>query len=484
MVFILRYFSCIALALMLVSCAGRVPTDTIRASLASGNLDSLEKEMEKTHESYGEMVTALNLARIHQLNGHWKESINAYTEALISLEEYEKRAIINAREIASTVGTIFFSRGARSYFGAGYERSLLHTLNSLNYAMLGDFTGAAVEMRRMEERQTLWLDESQARIEKYLHEKSAIDSPDNLPQAYSMRDILRNDDVRRLVNNYQDPFSYALGAVFFRLADDMPAAEVSMRRAAALDENANLLFTGFSPPVTPNLPEAQKKTGKKKTSPSSSPPEAAAPAAFPEISPNSGLQEVTVIAFTGLAPALYVENIRVWIPPIGSILIDLPAYKEAVQGASLTARDSTGTPLTFYPLLKTDLLAYRTLWDEVRLEWSFAASRAITRAGAAAGTYILASSNDNTRAFASLISSATSLLMDLFAQAMSGSVRNWETLPNAGFLAMTHVPRGGSVTIGAHGAEKEISLPPDARGVIIMATEIAHSTMRIYYVAY
>ena len=465
-------------------CSSRVSTDAIRANLASGNLETLELDLEETHKSYEEFVTALNLARVYQVDGRWADSIRAFEDALVLLEDYESRAVVNARALLSGAGTILFSRGAGEYYGVGYERSLLHTFNALNYVMQGDFTGAAVEMRRMDKRQEIWLEESQARIEKYLESETRLDSPENLPAGYSMRDLLRDHEVKGLVNNYQDPFSYSLAAVLYRLADDPQSADVSMRRAIALNDSADLLFSHCwpgqppakgktdvpIPPVVPRLPLIAPfgdDTGK--------PNEAA------------DTQEVTIVAFSGLSPALRVEHVRVWFPAIGYILIDLPSYAKPVFGTKPGALARSGdktSELTLYPLLRTDILAYRTLWDEVSMEVTFAISRALTRAGISATTYAVARSNEDTREYASLIATLTTILMDVFARSMSESVRNWETLPNTGYIAVTNVPRGSTVTVNVGGDKASVDLPLDARGVIIMATELSNSNLKVNHVTY
>ncbi|CAK7063826.1 MAG: hypothetical protein DELT_01549 [Desulfovibrio sp.] len=476
---LIRPLLCILLAALVSGCASRTSTESIRESVGTGNVERLEEDLRATHESYGEMVTALNLARAYQLGGRWAESIKAFEEATVQLEEYENRAVVNIREMLSGMGTIFFSRGAENYFGAGYERSLLHTFNALNYLMLGDFSGAAVEMRRMDQRQALWLEESQARIEKFLADHKSLDSPDSLPASYSMRGLLSDPEVRRLINNYQEPFSYALAAILYRLAGDFQAADVSMRRAMLLDQNAQSLFTGAWPPKSkdatephiPRLPlyEIEEPAEHQKNKHAQKPDDH---------------QEVTVIAFAGLAPALHVENVRIWFPAIGYILVDLPSYKRAVSGVNPAAFYANGEVATLYPLLRTDILAYRTLWDEIRMEYTFAMTRAATRAGVSTAAYIAASSHEDTQAFASLIASVTTLVMDLFASSMAGSVRNWETLPNVGYIAMTTVPRGTSVTVGVGNDSHSIDLPGDARGVIILANELSNNNVKVSHVTY
>ncbi len=479
---------CVILLCAASGCASRVATDTIRSGLSSGNLDSLEKNLEETHQSFGEFATALNLARVYQMDGRWADSIRAYNDALVLLEDYESRAVVNIRALLAGAGTVFFSRGAGEYYGVGYERSLLHTFNALNYLMLGDFSGAAVEMRRMDKRQEIWLEESQARIEKYLESKSELDSPSQLPSGYSMRDILRREDVRTLLNNYQDPFSYALGAVLFRLAADSQAAAVSMRRAIALDDGARQLFADAWPGPAPKRAKADERVDPV-VPPLPLPHLPALPRPNGKNAPGkateAAAQEVTLIAFTGISPALRVENVRIWFPAIGQVLIDLPSYAKPVTGVKPEVFAGNGqVPLSLYPLLRTDLLAYRTLWDEVRMEAAFATSRALARAGVSAAAYAAARSNEDTREYAPLFAAVAGFIMDFFASSMSESVRNWETLPNTGYLALSSVPRGSDITIAAGNCRTSLHLPPDARGVIIMVTELSTANLKVHHVTY
>lgn len=477
----------------LAGCASRVPSDTIRSSLSTGYVSDLCQKMEKTHESAREFVTALNLARLLQMEGRWKESIRRYDEALAILEEYEARAQINVREVAATAGTILLARGAKQYYGTGYERSLLHTFNSLNYVMLGDFAGAAVEMRKMDKRQEYWLQESQSRIEKKL-DSSRYDTA-ALPIQYSMREMLQDEAVRSLINNYQDPFSYALSAILFRIAGDMQASEVNMRRAVALDGKAGELFR-YAWPQSRMQSSQKKKAGKKEAGnddhiilPGLAPVRAVASGAE---APQSGdaaikeghVQEVTIVALSGMTPSLKVEHVRMGFPKIGYVLLDLPSYAGAVPGRAPHAVVAPAAPVVFYPLLRTDRLAYRTLQDELDFEMGSAISRAAVRAGISAAAYAGVQSNDDRRQHAEAAGVLATVLLDLWTYSMSVSVRNWETLPNEGYIGMTTVPGGSTITVGEGGNQKSLSLPSDIRGVIIMMTYFSNTNMKIDYVTY
>lgn len=485
----LRAFSFFCTLLLLTGCATRVSTDSIRSSFDTGHVTELRQKMEKTHESYGEFVTALNLGRLLQVEGKWQESIQRYDEALAMLEEYESRAVINVREVASTAGTILLARGAKQYYGTGYERSLLHTFNSLNYVMLGDFAGAAVEMRKMDKRQEYWLQESESRIQKNLD--SRPDSVD-LPTQYSMREMLEDEDVRSLINNYQDSFSYALSSILFRIAGDMQACDVNMRRAIALDNNADELFRNAW-----SQQQEKKETGRKKNVKKN---EAInIPSLPPLVLPSAGadapilgkvankkadLQEVTIIALSGLTPSLKVEHVRVSFPKIGYILLDLPSYTHAVSGTAPNASFSSTDSVVFYPLLRTDRLAYRTLQDEVNFEMGSAISRAAVRAGVSAAVYAGMSSSDDTKNYAELASVVSTMLLDLLTHSMSVSVRNWETLPNEGYIAMATVPNGSTITLGQGSTMQSLTLPNNVRGVIIVLTRFSNAHLKMDYVTY
>ena len=278
-----------------------------------------------------------------------------------------------------------------------------------------------------------------------------------------------------------------------RLAGDMQAAEVSMRRAIALDDNAATLFADVWAAKDAPLPSPQeKKGGIGALSPEKMPvvpplPERPGSGEVvldrkPETVPET--QEVTILAFTGLAPALRIENVRIWFPAVGYLLIDLPSYTRAVRGKPPEVNAPSLVKMLFHPLLKTDVLAYRTLWDEVRLELAMATSRAVTRAGIAAASYAAARSHEKTRDFAPLVGSLTTAILDIFATAMSGSVRNWETLPNTGYIAMTNIPRGSVITIGSGAHKQRIHLPGEARGVIVMVTELSNSNLKVNHATY
>lgn len=470
---------------ILGGCSAQVSTAEIRQDLESGSYDNLGTALHVAYEKHPVMINALNLGRFYQLQGQWDDSTQYFGEARTMLEDYEQRAIVSARNVGGTIGTLTLSRASAENFGTGYERSLLHTFNGINYLMKNDFQAAAVEMRRMEQRQEMWLEETEYRLRERIEEekknqakKSNGYGQENLPPGYTMSAILSDPTLRQVVSSYQDPFSYSLSAIICRLYGDMDYARVSLGRACQLDERAYQMFrTVWQQPL---VDIAKEIASGKRWQPTVPP----LPRKYREgASNNPATQEVTFIYFGGLSPAMKMEQIRIPEPNIGYIMIDLPSYEPEVP-AKMPKLEVSGGEITAYPLLRTDLLAYRHLRDEIGYEMTAAITRAITRAAVSIGGQALASSNEDTEAYSPLIGLLLTFAMDAYASSDNDKVRNWELLPARGLLGMTNLPRGSSITLTFENNEYIVQLPIEARGIIVLVSQVENTNLKVDYVTY
>ena len=449
----------------LLSCSGMSPHE-VRKDLLQGDLSGLEKSLSSQKDEKWDFSTALNLGRIYQLDGRWRDSIGAYERAVAILEEYERRAIVSVRGVAGGVGAFTLARGSSGYYGKGYERTLLHTMNALNYMMLGDFSGASVEMRRMEIRQELWLEEKENRLREELEtrqkEASRSESKDGglleysadrLPSGYSMKGILEDPAMRSFMSGYQEPFSYSLSGIVCRIAGDREYARVSMNRASSLNIQARSMFTkawgsGEEPPAV-----------------------------------KQGGMEVVLIVLGGFAPALKMEQIRIVTGLGGYLLFDLPAYMPAL--AFEPPRVHVGNrDLELYGLLRTEILAYRELRDDMNYELAAAMSRVATRAAMAVGAQVLSRSNEKTRGVAKIVDFLLSASLDLISGLDASSMHNWETLPASGYLGMLNLPSASELAIFVNGRRYGLDLPAAARGVILLVTQTGKDKVRVDHVTY
>jgi hypothetical protein len=222
--------------IFLTGCTSTLTTQQLDMGVAQKeSFTKVVSEVEKDESSQNEMWYWLNLARMYQVQKEYKKSIEAFNKAEAILDEYENRASISLRNIGAGLGSTFFSKGAETYYAKGYERTLMHTLNSLNYAMLGNFEAATVEMRRMEKRQEFWLKESEAKIMEAKDKKSELrGNPETGLQILDVVEVNGNEvkavgsnlTLAELLNNYKRFDQKALGIVDpFALPSDATALQ-------------------------------------------------------------------------------------------------------------------------------------------------------------------------------------------------------------------------------------------------------------------
>ncbi|MDD5211067.1 MAG: hypothetical protein PHV62_01520 [Sulfuricurvum sp.] len=425
-------------------------SDQLRSHLSINNFPTTLTTLSADKSDNNKFWYWLNLARLQQANGDFTTSIQSFEAAYAILDEYENRATISLRNVGAFIGSTLMSKGSESYYGKGYERTLMHTLNALNYMMLSDFEGAAVEMRRMEQRQEFWLKESEAKIKEASEEKEKARRQGNdttgIPANYSLAAMLEDQDVRALTNNYQDPFSYALSSIIMDISDQGAASgnsgEISLKRALALNPDVSKAFASL-----PNSASIQNNK-----------------------------MNVTIIVLTGEAPALKIEKIRF---PIlhGAVYssIDLPSYTSPSNDISNVTIQTDKLQLQPPRLLKADLMAYKTLKDELPGELAKSVVRATTKAIAAK------QASDH---FGNLGGLVASLLFDVGSSYVDSGFRNWEVMPNSGYISKFEAIKNSTVTVKLNNTKESFVLPSDKKGTIVLITYLTPDNIRIDHVTY
>lgn len=444
-----RFFLFLFLSVSAVVYGASLTSEQLRGGLGAHSFDQTLSALAGDDSDDDEYWYWLDLARLQQSGGDYNASVRSFEKAYAILDEYENRATYSVRNISSFVGSSLLSKGSESYYGKGYERTLMHTLNAINYIMLGDFQGAAVEIRRMEKRQEFWLLESDEKIKQAAKDKATAEarntSTDTIPQNYSMASLLNNPDVRALLNNYQDPFSYTLGYVI---------AEMSGLSYATGDEGGLYLKRAIAL-------NAEAKN-----------------ALVPSKNPKKGdTMSVTVVVLSGVAPSMKIEKIRFPIFHAAEYTsIDLPSYAPPRNDlARLSISTAGGRTFTPPRLLKSDMMAYKTLSDEFPGELAKAAVRATTRGIAAK------QANDH---FGDLGGLLASLLFDVGSSIADSGFRNWETLPNSGYLLSFEAKKGETLSIMLNDRQESIALPKNGKGVFVLVSYLTPDNVRIDYADY
>lgn len=438
-------------------------SDTLRSSLSKPQFEQTLATLSADTSDQDEFWYWLDLARLQQAKGDFNGSIASFQKSFEILDEFENRAKVSLRNVGSFLGSALLSKGAESYYGKGYERTLMHTLNALNYVMLGNFEGAAVEMRRMEQRQEFWLSETEEKIKEAAEDKEKAEKDGNdvssIPSDYSMAAMLEDESVRKLANNYQDPFSYALSSVISDIAfPSENLGEVSLKRALSLNPDVSKAFVK----LPASVPAAKiKPKGKKATQ--------------LEATQNKNM-DVTVVVLAGEAPSVKIEKIRFPIFHAAEYTsIDLPAYNPPINDISILTISTDKLRLQPPRLLQTNTLAYKTLKDELLGELSKAVVRATAKA------VIAKQASDNFGAFGGLMAS---LAMDVGSSMADSGYRNWELLPNSGYLSKFEAAPGETFTITMNDRQESFTLPNDKKGVLVLVSYITNDNIRIDHVAY
>jgi hypothetical protein len=438
---------CFSLLYALQLYAVSIDSKTLRSRISKSQFEQTLSTLTAETSDQNEFWYWLNLARLQQGNGDFNSSINSFEKSFEILDEYENRAKVNLRKVGSLLGSALLSKGAESYYGKGYERTLMHTLNALNYTMLGNFEGAAVEMRRMEQRQEFWLIECEEQLKEATKAKDKAErwgsDVSHIPREYSMSALLEDETLRTLANNYQDPFSYALSSIISDIAFPYENfGEVSLKRSLSLNPDVAKAF----------IKSPFKPKGK------------------------NGTISVTVVVLAGEAPTVTIEKIR--FPLFNGAnytSIDLPSLTPAINDISVVTIATDTLRLQPPRLLQTNMMAYKTLKDELIGELSKAVVRASTKA------IIAKQASDNLGAFGGLMAS---LAMDIGSSMADSDYRNWELLPNSGYLSKFEAHQGESLSITMNDRQESFTLPEDKKGVLVLVSYITNDNIRIDYVAY
>lgn len=128
-------------------------TADYRRAFEAGQFEDAGKGYLEEASGADELVYLLESATAYQQGGLLLESRAAFARAEKVVEGFESRPNISGRDAAEGVATAVLNDKAMPYDGEGFERVLLNSLQALNYWLLGDLSGALVEVRRAAERQ-------------------------------------------------------------------------------------------------------------------------------------------------------------------------------------------------------------------------------------------------------------------------------------------------------------------------------------------
>ena len=199
---------------------------------------SVLNELEQKSDNADFILYMMESGRINQLNGNYLSSKSDFERVIDAFEQQDLQATIRLHEVAAQSTSLISNDNAIPYSGAGYERIFTHHHQALNYLLLGDLDGAAVEFRKVALEQRVLLEQHESEIADAYQEaeKNEIDI-DSLSYEFSGMDRVAGS----VKTSFQNGYTFYLSAAFWEATGDYNAALIDYKKAYEINENNHYL---------------------------------------------------------------------------------------------------------------------------------------------------------------------------------------------------------------------------------------------------
>ncbi len=434
----------------------------------------LSEKSDDRADTGDELMWLLDAGTANYTAEQYQKSLQLFEKSESLIQEFDARAVVNARGVGAEIGSTITNANALPYRGMYLDRIMLNAYKALNYFAINDASGAHVELRRMREAQQQVVrqfdDElraSEQEIQEYnLQNQQKSRSLGNRNTTVPFSTIIKNPVVNeaytvseakanKLYGSLGNPFVSYFSAMGYLMENNYGEALVDFRNLYKMIPNNKLIQRDY---VT-----AAKRIG------SEIPVEIEGiePFAYPL---NNKI--VYVVLFNGRAPALKQEKFQLILPYVGYTGIAFPRYEyfsPQLQGLDVAYKlnkqqESVKTEqiADFDAIMSQEYhnklpamvtrLVISTLAKELA---SYAIVQAARRSnnGAGLGALVL-----------------TGMFKYLFNTA---DTRGWETLPKE--VQVTHfpIPDDGRLSIGPVGMAAQGNYPQGTEIVLNKETNIA-----------
>ena len=432
----LRRCLAVAWVLVLAGCAltrsyeGELSTALGRA--AGGNVEGAITQLEANNRTGKDLLYYFELGMLERMRGHYDESQKAWTAARERMESGAQSPVDLLRSASSFV----VSDKLRTYEPHDYEKVMLTTYMALNSLAMGRFDDARVAIKQTHELEAqiaLARAKQLAEVEAEASKRGAKRSFKEL-NGYPVETI-DNPEVNALKNGYQSALSHYLAGFVYEALDEGSLAAPGDRLANELQ------------PGKPALEEALSGLDAR----------ISAPAA-------DGMTDVLFIVSAGTAPAMRAQPFRLPVP-VNEKLILIPfSFPLLVPGPfhdqALGLTVGGAQRLTLTPLTSIDLMARRSLQDDMPAIML----RATVRATTSAMLQYQAQQHSDRQAGAAAALGAFALTAFL----QTADDRTWRTLPGEVSIARARLPPGvHEVSLQTYTGEQTVRVEISGRYAVI-----------------
>jgi hypothetical protein len=184
------------------------------------------------------VLFALEKGRIAQLWGNAPESMAAFELAIAQMRAFDDEATISARGAGRQALATAVNDNMLPYRGAGFERVMAHHYQAMNYLMLGDVEGAAVELRNANAAQDAELKRHENEVLEARSEASAKNVGGVTESGEAAKVFAAMDEAAgKVANSFQNAYSFVLSGVVYELQDMENDAYIDYKKALAIAPN-------------------------------------------------------------------------------------------------------------------------------------------------------------------------------------------------------------------------------------------------------
>src|SRR5690606_34936553 len=243
-----------AAALVLSGCAVMRSHDSeMSATLQSAMSGQVDTALAK-HESHNKLggkdfLYFLERGELLRLKGDYAQSRDTWLQADEFVRQWEERTRLAeaATNVLEQIGSVLINDKVRSYEGQDYEKVALAARLALNHAVLSDWEGARVEVRKMHEREAIIAEYRAKEVEelKAAAEEKNITTTVETLEGYPI-ETLNSPDVTKLRNSYQSAFGHYLAGFIYEVLNEPGLAAAGYRQAIELRPDVPMLKQGLA----------------------------------------------------------------------------------------------------------------------------------------------------------------------------------------------------------------------------------------------
>ena len=191
-------------------------------------------DLEEERESADHMLYMMERGRISQISDAFNDSKIDFEQVIVSFEEQDLAATIQAGETAAQGASLLTNDNAIPYKGSGYERIFVHHHQAFNYLGNKDLDGAAVEFRKVALEQRVLLEQHEKEVTEAYEEaeENSIDV-DTLSNEFAGLDTIAG----KVKSSFQNAYTFYASAAFWEATGELNSALIDYKKAFEINSD-------------------------------------------------------------------------------------------------------------------------------------------------------------------------------------------------------------------------------------------------------